>query len=226
MLRKSLFYLRNPLIFFHYFICKIRSAYYSRLIDTGKGKIIISEPFLPIVLKKGKNSKLVLNGNLTIQSHISGKNAVIIDLEENAKLEIAGDFVLGNGVKIYLCKNSELFLGGQDKESASGITADSLIMVNKKIIIGKDFLCAWGVFITDSDWHTILGQKHQSNVIIGDHVWIANNSNVLRGSIIGNNCIVAGQSKVINKEYPDNVMIAGAYGKVVKTDIAWSRDIY
>ncbi len=43
MLQKAISYIKNPLLFFNQVICKIRSVYYSRLIDTGNGKIIISD---------------------------------------------------------------------------------------------------------------------------------------------------------------------------------------
>lgn len=46
-------------------------------------------------------------------------------------------------------------------------------MVNQKIEIGKDFDCAWDVFISDCDWPQIEGQPFQRNVRIGDHVWVA-----------------------------------------------------
>lgn len=98
-------------------------------------------------------------------------------------------------------------------------------IIIKKITIGVDFLCAWDVFISDSDWHTILGQNYQKDITIGDHVWIANNNQILKGSIIGNNCIVASFSKVCNKIYPDNVLVGDIPAKIIKTNIEWNRDI-
>ncbi len=214
-----------PYLIFKNFICRIRSFYYSSMIDQGQGKFVINEPFLRIKIKKSENSKLVVKGIITIESHLGGKTAVAIILEKNAILEIAGDFIIGNGVRLSVGYNALLYFGGKYKESGSGITSDTLIMANKSIIIGKDFLCAWGVFISDSDWHTINNMNHQADVVIGDHVWIANNSTVLKGSKIGDNSIIASQSKVSNKAYPTNSLLAGIPAKVVKTDITWSRDI-
>jgi acetyltransferase-like isoleucine patch superfamily enzyme len=98
-------------------------------------------------------------------------------------------------------------------------------LVYKKIEIGRDFVCAWNVFISDSDWHQIGKQSHQADIYIGDHVWIANSCSILKGSQIGNNCIVASYSKVIKSKYESDSMLAGTPARIVKSDIFWSRDI-
>lgn len=206
-------------------ICKIRSLYYTSKIDAGGGKIVIKDPFLKFNIYKHGSAKLYVKGNFTVSAHVGGNTPSMISLKPGSVLDIQGDFLIGHGVRISLSKNSSLIIGGRDKESGSGITADTLILVNKKIEIGKDFLCAWSVFITDSDWHTIKGQSHQANVVIGNHVWIANNNNILKGTQIGNNCIVASNSKVINKTFSDNVLIGGLPCKVLKEGVEWSRDI-
>lgn len=223
--RKIKTVLKNPFIVFNILICKFLSIYYSRWIDEGNGKIIITDPFLRLRVNKNFDAKFIVNGIVTISPHIGGRSPVVICLGINSILKIDGDFIIGDGVRIDLSDKANLYIGGKDLESGSGITADTILMCNKKIHIGKDFLCAWGVFISDSDWHKIGGQEHQKDVIIGDHVWVANNSSILKGAIIGNNSIIAGQSKIINKEYSANSLLAGIPAKVVKTDISWSRDI-
>ncbi len=228
-----IFYLKKILrvIIFHpikiplYLICKIRSRYYSLKIDEGGGKIIITNPFINFTIKKHKTSKLIIKGCFKLIPQIGGISPIVISIGPNSRVQIDGDFCVGQGVKFLLSSNSTLTIGGKDKESASGITSDTLIMVSKKIEIGKDFLCAWNIFITDSDWHQIVGQDPQSDVSIGDHVWIANSNNILKGSIIGKNCIIASNSKITNKVFPSNVLIGGIPPKVLKQNIEWSRDI-
>lgn len=222
-------FIKSPLSFIKFLlkrmICSVRSKYYSLRIDEGGGKIVFTEPFMKFKIRKHKTAKLHVKGNLRITPHVGGEGQSVIYMGENTNFQINGDFAIGQSVRFFLSNNSTLTIGGKSKESGSGITADTLVMVSKKITIGKDFLCAWNVFISDSDWHTIDGQNHQSDVIIGDHVWIANNSSVLKGSVIRGNSIVASHSKVINKEFPESVMIAGTPAKIVKTSVNWSRDI-
>jgi len=39
-------------------------------------------------------------------------------------------------------------------------------MVYKRITIGKDFLCSWNMFITDCDWHGMVGvEPHKKEFI-------------------------------------------------------------
>lgn len=217
--------LRIPFLLIKLLICKIRSIYYSSKIDNGGGKIIIKNPFIRFKIQKDKSSELFIKGNLVITPHVGGNNSIIIKMGVNSKFRINGDFVIGQGVRFFLESNSTLTIGGKDKESASGITADTLIMVYKNIEIGRDFLCAWNVFISDSDWHTIGGQSHQADVIIDDHVWVANSCSILKGAIISENCIIASHTKVTNKKFSKNSLIAGVPAHVVKSDISWSRNI-
>lgn len=222
LLKKILNFPFRVLVFL---ICYVRSLYYSLYIDEGNGKIIIRDAFVRFRIKKFQNAKIKLSDNLIINSHLGGTSRIVFTLGQNSTLEINGEFIIGNGVKLALSDNSFLSFGGRELESGSGITADSIIMCYKNIKIGKDFLCAWGVFISDSDWHTIENQVHNADILIGNHVWIANNSTILKGSIISDNSIIASQSKIINKSYPPNSLIAGIPAKVMRSNTSWNREI-
>jgi len=216
----------NPYQSFCRVICLCRSLILTRLyVDKGKGKIVIQSPFLKVKIKKAKGAIFELNENLSIGSWLKGLTPVNICLSTNAKFVLNGSFSIGNGVTISISKDAELIIGGKEEESSSGITCNTLIMVYKRIEIGKDFICAWDVTITDSDWHKIIGQEHSSPVFIGNHVWVAHNSSILKGSYIGNNSIIASHSKVTNKRFPDNVLVVGTQGKIAKENILWQRDI-
>lgn len=207
-------------------IRKIKSYLATMNVDEGKGRFIFADAELKVKIIKGDGARLILNGDVQLSSHPCSNDKIItLKLGKNSILKIDGDFIIGNGVRISLSKDAQLSFGGKSIESGSGITADTFIMVKKKIEIGNDFLCAWGVFITDSDWHQINNQPHQSDVHIGNHVWIANNSSVLKGTTIQDNCIVASNSKLINTAYPSDSMIAGTPAKIVKSGISWCRDI-
>ena len=229
MIKKTGHYLKilitNPFGVIRSFICKMRSIYFSSYIDEGSGQISVSDPWLRIKIKKSKGAKLIINGHFRITPHLGGTTPVRILLDCNSMLKIDGDFVIGHGVRLFVHENAFLYFGGKKFESDSGITADTLIMTYKKISVGFDFICAWNVFISDSDWHLINTKPHYGDVTIGDHGWIANNCSVLKGSNIGNNSIVASHSKVINQKYASGSMLAGTPAKIVESDVNWSRDI-
>lgn len=100
----------------------------------------------------------------------------------------------------------------------------------KSVIIGKNCQIASFTLITDTDFHPvnpyerekqITRQKYaletvsKKNVIIGDNVWIGWNALILKGTIVGNNSVVAAGSVVLG-EFPANVVIAGNPARIVK----------
>ncbi|MDP5081483.1 MAG: hypothetical protein NWP87_02420 [Winogradskyella sp.] len=202
-------------------VCKVRSVYYSSKIDSGGGKIVFTEPFIPFKFKKDKSSELIVKGVFKVIPHLGGISPVVLSLGKNSKFHVNGDFNIGQGVRIAVSNQATLIIGGREKDKWCGITSDTLIMVSKKIVIGKDFVCAWNIFISDSDWHTIEGQPGQADVTIGDHVWIANSCSILKGAVISDNSIVASHSKV-TKAFSRDSLLAGTPAKVIKTDINWS----
>ena len=95
------------------------------------------------------------------------------------------------------------------------------IHAQKKISIGSGCAIAAGVNIIDSNGH-LLNSKVKNGVrdtpeeiIIGDNVWIGLNSIILKGSVIGNNCVVSAQS-VVKGVFENDCFIAGNPAKVVK----------
>jgi len=205
-------------------IASIRS-YFLSLKVSGNGRIKLYSPFLPVTISKGANAKIEIAGTLKIVPHLKGRDPVLISMGNNSQLKIDGDFIIGNGVKIVLSDNARLYIGGKKKESESGITSQTLIMVYDDIYIGSDLLCAWDVFITDSDWHHIEGQEKSKKVRIGDHVWIAHKSSILKGSQIGEGCVVASHSKLAGKEFPGFSLIGGTPARILKDNIIWGRDL-
>ena len=101
------------------------------------------------------------------------------------------------------------------------------------ISFGSDCLVGGACVVRDSDGHKIFDcddsfvatREHASclPVSIGDHVWLANNSSVLKGVSIDSNNVVAYGSVVV-KSVEGNYQIVGGYpAKVVKTNIIWKR---
>lgn len=132
--------------------------------------------------------------------------------------------MIGDGVCIKVLNGGNLLFGGREKETASGITANCVILVNQSVKIGKDALIAWDTVITDSDWHEIEGQSNSQNIVIGDHVWIATGAKVFKGVQIGGHSIVAAGAVVTRGTYPEQSLLAGVPAKVIKENMPeWHR---
>ena len=64
------------------------------------------------------------------------------------------------------------------------------------------------------------GYCNAKPVRIGNHVWIGENSMVLKGVAIGDGAVVAASS-VVTRDVPPRCLVAGAPAKVVREDIEW-----
>lgn len=81
-----------------------------------------------------------------------------------------------------------------------------------RISIGDNCVVASGVNILDSNGHQLnstnrtVGRDNPLPIIIGNNVWIGINAIILKGSVIGDNCIVAAGS-VVKGTFPENTII-------------------
>lgn len=100
-----------------------------------------------------------------------------------------------------------------------------LFMVAKRIEIGDHCLVANDVTIVDNDGHPTDPAKRLQylppdpegcrEVIIGNNVWIAKGSTILKGVRIGDGAIIAAGS-VVTKDVPAYSIVAGNPARVVK----------
>lgn len=180
----------------------------------------------PIRIVKSKGAKLNINNRLIFEDWVNKKTRTNITLQRNAVMIAEDTVVLGNNISILVSENAKLEFGGRKNQSASGITADSHILVKKYVRIGVDNIIAWDTFITDCDWHRI-GDKHpQKDTILKENIWIGVGVKILKGAEIGANCIITANSVVINGVYMEKSLISGNPAIVVKTDFdSWCRDM-
>lgn len=98
-----------------------------------------------------------------------------------------------------------------------------------KIIIGKDCMFSNNIIVRTSDSHPIydlntnIRINSAKNVILGEHVWIAPNTKIMKGAVVGNGSII-GSDSMVSKTIPDNVLAVGHPAVVVKENIKWTRE--
>ncbi len=104
-----------------------------------------------------------------------------------------------------------------------GISGAS-IYAHESIDIGSKTLIGANVKIIDNDFHPVEPEARKNNdnskighapVVIGENVFIGMNAIILKGTKIGNNCVV-GAGSVVHGEFPDNCVIAGNPAKIIK----------
>lgn len=115
----------------------------------------------------------------------------------NGKLIIGKNFKMRSHSHLRVRKNALLQLG--DNVS---LNYGNMIVSHEKIIIGNDVQFGPNVLIYDHDHDYRAeggiksGKFKTSPVIIGNNVWIGANTVILRGTVIGDNCVIAAGSIV------------------------------
>lgn len=203
---------------------------------------------LPIFLYKPKF--VTLKGSINIDSeniHIGmiklGINNVSIYPNNGIVLEIDG--IVNFKGTCNIGNNSALSV----KSKTSGITIGNnfnattslKVVCYNKITIGEDVLIGWNCIICDTDFHSIINLNNNTEtnlphslswemgyisqlepIVIGNHVWIAHNCSIHKGSIIPSNIVVAAKSLVNKKlDVPPFSMVAGCPSKLKRTNIDW-----
>lgn len=177
-------------------------------------------------IKKGLHSSLVIHKKLVFEQWLSGNVATTITLRNHSQMQVNDEFVLGDGVRVFVSSGGRLLIKGKKTEPVSGITADSVVMVKKYVEIGDDAMIAWNTYVTDCDWHGIEGKEAVKETIINEHVWLGIGSKVLKGAVIGAGSIVTANSIVLQGEYPEKSLISGNPASVVKQGVpAWSQEM-
>ena len=165
-----------------------------------------------------KNSQILLRAKIMIgiKQVKSSKLETRILIEENAKLEVNGNFSMYAGGYIRIIKNGHLVLNGGFINEGVEITCASSITIGKGATIARD------VVIRDYDGHTIElpDYKIAKPIVIGCNVWIGNRAIILKGVTIGDGAIIAAGS-IVTKDVPSEAIVAGIPSKVVKEGVKW-----
>ena len=143
-------------------------------------------------------------------------NASLLNaLSISAQIEIEKDGFLQIGKMLKMRKNSKLCV----RKGASITVGENFFMnencsiiSHQNISIGKNVMLGPGVLVYDHDHdfsqpEGLYAMKYKTApVMIGNNVWIGANTVILRGTTIGDNCVVAAGS-VIKGTYPNDTMI-------------------
>lgn len=209
--------LYGQLSFFQYFYL---NHFCKQVVRTDNSRIL---PYKGCVLDLAPGARIYLGGgDLEVGcDRLKGSKAeTLVRLRENAIWRSEGGCRISYGSTIEILHHAIL-----DSQFFT-MNSNSTLIAAKKICLGQDVMIGRGVIIYDSDHHTIRdAQGEVTNpdvpVSIGDHVWLATNTTVLKGSTIGSGSIVAANS-VVRGAVP-----SGSLYQPLKTKAnygTWSRE--
>ena len=101
---------------------------------------------------------------------------------------------------------------------------------DKSVTIGKACMISRGIEIRATDVHKVydidsntrLNNAH-SDVVLGDHIWVAANVTISKNVSIANGCIIAAGAFVNKPVKTPNCMVAGTPAKIIRQNVRWER---
>lgn len=190
-------------------------------VDENNNRILGVKPDLinTVIQFEGKNNILVCEEEMKIvDSRIKfyGDNSIVYLAPPKSRYFL----------NISLFHNCVLFI--DDHISLNGNLNFSL-SEEKNVIIGRDCLFAFGIWIRLANPHLIYSAKDKQrislteSIFIGDHVWVGQASLILKGTQIGSGSIIAGKSVVPNKKILSNSLWGGNPVRKIKDDVFFNK---
>ncbi len=144
----------------------------------------------------------------------AGRNSLF--LEEEGVIEVRGFNQIGRGSLLWVLGGGRIQLDGC---STSG---KNMIIAKEYVEIGEGTQIAWGVTISDHDFHkTYTGgvqNVETAPVRIGKNAWIGMDARVLKGVEIGAGAIVAAGS-IVTRSVPPHALVAGVPARIIRRDV-------
>jgi acetyltransferase-like isoleucine patch superfamily enzyme len=200
-------------------IISVRERSLKWKLSNDDSQVRLNDAFIKANIFKAKGAVFTVKGTLRFESFMQNKSPINIILRKNATFQINGDLNITAGSCISLDENGFLKMAGEYA------IINSTIAVQKRVEIGKECMISEHSYITDSHNHYIeyngTPSPLQSDTTIGNHVWVCLGSSILKGTTIGDGCIVAARSVVCGGTYPENPLIAGIPAKVIRNNCKW-----
>lgn len=190
-------------------------------------KIVFMKGFIPVKnfwylyllnIHKIRNKRVIIGKNCRInqKTYFTGNGKIYIGNNISFGYKLGGNF-RGSGIEIQPRKYDAKIILHKNISMNNNIT----IISNKSIVIGENCLIGHDCEFLDFDGHGISPNMRRKSsgkcesIIIKNNVWFGNNCKILRGTKIGNNCIVAAGS-IVKGKFGDNIVLGGIPAKVIR----------
>ncbi len=194
-----------------------------------------SDVFHNRVSIKSNGAEVIMNGmGATVE--LSECNQKFYDIQVcviNQSKVIVGKVIRADKLKINIRDVCSCIVG-DNCSFASGCTLICCDFMH--IEIGNECMFSNNIIVHAGDGHSVFdmdtGDKinydkanvpSKFKIKLQDHVWVGYEAFVLAGTNIGTGCVLGGRS-LANKAYPNNCVLAGNPARIVKENIAWTRD--
>jgi acetyltransferase-like isoleucine patch superfamily enzyme len=176
-----------------------------------------------------KKTQIKINGrNNSIRIHPKARfnNCLIYILGNNCKIEIGEKCILSN-LELWIEDDGGIITIGAYSTFEGGHFACT---EGQSISIGNDCMFSSGIILRNGDSHAIINSEtnnrinHAKSINIGNHVWMGADSKVLKGTIIGDNSIIATGAIASGNYSLNNSIYGGVPAKKLRDGIDWKRE--
>lgn len=150
--------------------------------------------------------KCFKKGNWNIKFYQSFHPSVKFVTKKNSNINLRKKIIFERYSNIYVGNEADLYIG-----ESTYFNQGAIISCQKSIRIGSHCLFGPNVKIYDNNHkfkkNVGVSFEHSAKEIeVGNHCWIASNVVILKGSKIGNNCVI-GANCVVSGIIPDNSIV-------------------
>jgi len=187
---------------------------------------------------RGTGNRVILDGYYDhISIDIRGNDNTIL-FEKDVKVTHAVFRIYGNGCRVSIGRNVRISGGEfwvEDDQGTLSIGENTTIESghfavtedHSELRIGADCMLAKEIEIRTGDSHSLLNSEGKrinpaGNVLIEDHVWIANRAVILKNVHIQQGAVI-GAAAVVTRNVARNSVVAGNPAREIKQDIRWTR---
>lgn len=163
----------------------------------------------------GSNSTVIIGNNVKISA------GSMLRCEDDSTLTIGDGCVFGESK---LVSRNNVFIG------AKSTFNDGLILIceeNTNINIGNNVLVSSNVHIRSGNGHSLfdISQKmniseNNKHVVIGNHVWIGQDTTILFNCELADDCVVGAKS-LVKKRHEKGSLVYGVPAKTMRNNIGW-----
>ncbi len=181
-------------------------------------------PYRGSAIRIEKGAVLILEGRLILNAGLNGKHmrakeTCYLLIEENGILHIKERACIGYSSRLIVGKNGHMEIGSM------GCNEGCVFVCLNSITLGNDVMMGWNVTIMDGDGHPVgYGEMEKREgtkpVVVGNHVWLCNGSQLMKGSKIGDGAIIGARSFITGR-VKAGAMTSPMPSKIIMEDVGW-----
>ena len=192
---------------------------YNTLKEIVKGDMIIPTPHC--VFDISKSARIVKHGKTVLGEKLKFKKSKLetrLFVGKNATLELGDGILIGYGADIEVFDGATLKICGQNASNV-GLT----IICGDRMEIGRYAIMGRNVTIRDNNgkhYLSLPGYRDSRPVVIGEKVWLCEQSTVMPGVKVGDGSIVAARS-LVTGNVPAHTLVSGNPCQVTDEEVIW-----